>query len=323
MSGVCSQLVSNVVGIHIDSPPRPPVPVSPTLSVCPGSSASLAVASPQAGLTYNWYSSPAETTLLFTGSSFVTGAIVSDTTFYVAAENGACSSASPAAIQVTLNNAPAAPTVTNAALTTCSGQAVNMSIANSLAGYTYNWYAVATGGTPLATGVEYTIPIAIETTTYYAEAVNGSGCVSTSRTPVNVTVNQLPIVTAVGTSICSGSTATLTASSSDANATINWYSTPSGGAILFSGSIFTTPALTGDTNYYVAAVDNGTGCSSAAPIAVPVTILPPLTAPVVVVSGSTSSTVTFQWTAITGATGYEVSTDSGKTFSAPSSGSNG
>ena len=58
-------------------------------------------------------------------------------------------------------------------------------------------------------------------------------------------------------------------------------------------------------------------------VAVTVTILPPLAAPVVTVSGTGATSIIFQWTAVPGAAGYQVSIDSGKTFSGPSSGANG
>ena len=78
-----------------------------------------------------------------------------------------------------------------------------------------------------------------------------------------------------------------------------------------------------DTTYYAEAVDNTTGCLSASRIAVAVQVLQPLTAPVVTVSAIGTTSVTFQWTAVAGATGYQVSIDSGKTFTNPSSGANG
>jgi gliding motility-associated-like protein len=314
-----SDATSNVITMVVNTPAAP---VASALSVCQGSSASLSVASPQTGLTYNWYSSSAETTLLFTGSTFITGAIVSDTTFYVVAENGACSSVA-AAVHVTLNTAPPAPAVTNASVTTCSGQTVTLSIANPQADDTYNWYAAAAGGTPLATGVDYSVPIAIKTTTYYAEAANSSGCPSSTRTPVNVVVTPLAAVSAQGVTICTGTAATLTATSTDPNAIISWYDSSTGGTALATGGTYTTPVLSADTTFYVAAADNSSSCTPPAPTVVTVTVLQPLVAPVVVVASVTESTIKFQWTAVPGATGYQVSTDNGQTFSNPSSGETG
>jgi gliding motility-associated-like protein len=54
-----------------------------------------------------------------------------------------------------------------------------------------------------------------------------------------------------------------------------------------------------------------------------VTILSPLAAPVITTGTINATSIQFQWTAITGAVGYQVSTDNGVTFTAPSSGATG
>ena len=66
-----------------------------------------------------------------------------------------------------------------------------------------------------------------------------------------------------------------------------------------------------------------TGCISAARASATVTLVLPLATPVVTVGGTTATSLTFQWAAVTGATAYQVSIDSGKTFSSPSSGADG
>jgi gliding motility-associated-like protein len=57
-------------------------------------------------------------------------------------------------------------------------------------GNTVDWYAEATGGSPLASGnTSFTTPSISQTTVYYAEARDSStGCVSTSRTAVTATI---------------------------------------------------------------------------------------------------------------------------------------
>jgi gliding motility-associated-like protein len=75
------------------------------------------------------------------------------------------------------------------------------------------------------------------------------------------------------------------------------------------------------TTYYVEAVTKS-GCSSTARIAVEVSVLNVLATPIVTV-GSTVNSVTFSWAAVEGATGYEVTLDSGLHYISPSSGSNG
>lgn len=223
-------------------------------------------------------------------------------------------------ISINVLSAPAVP-VPVLSGQTCSGSTASLSIASPQQDITYNWYSVNTGGTPLFTGVNFLTPALTGNTTYYVEAVNNAGCVS-ERAPVNVVVSPVPVVVATNTSICPGSSATLTATSTDPSVTINWYATATDNNILYSGNSFVTSLINTATSYYAQAVDNNTGCISTRSVA-QINILQQLTAPVVTVESTTFSSVTFQWNAVDGATGYLVSIDGGQTFTTPSSGSDG
>ena len=323
-SGVCSvPLASNAVIITITPAPSTPVPTAATVLICSGSTATLSVASPQSGITYSWYDSTNQSTLLFTGPVYTTAPLSVSTTYYVGAANGVCSSISLAAVQVNINAVPDVPQLVKSTLSACASSVETLNIFNPQAGFTYNWYTASSGGTPLFTGVNFITPALTATITYYAEAVNSSGCVSLARTPAAITVNPLPVVTAQSTSVCPGTGAALTASSADPNAIINWYADATGGSILFTGTNFTTPVLNAATTYYAEAVDNTTGCASAVRTPVPVQLTQPLAAPAVSLGEITSTSITFTWNAVAGATGYQVSLDNGVTFTVPSSGSDG
>lgn len=61
-------------------------------------------------------------------------------------------------------------------------------------------------------------------------------------------------ITANNVTVCSGSTATLTATlngTPPSGITVNWFATQTGGSPLASGTSYTTPALTSSTTYYV------------------------------------------------------------------------
>lgn len=319
-SGSCTTpLISSAVAINILSIPTAPVLTAPpTVTICPGSTATFAV-NAQPGITYNWYDSATKNNLLFTGNTFTTPALNASSTFYVEGSNGSCTSTALTTAQVVVATPPAAPTVAPVPVQ-CSGNVVTLSITGAQPGVTYQWYATATGGNTLGTGVNFTTPVLTANTTYYAGAINTTGCTAASRTPVTVTID-VPQVTVQGTSVCPGNSTTLTASATGvSNASYRWYATHSGGAALFTGSTFTTPVLNANTNYYVEVTNNATGCTSARQ---PVTaqMLQPLPTPQNVrVSTTTLNSVTFTWDATPGATGYEVSTDNGQTYAAPSSG---
>lgn len=326
-AGNCNPSTRTAVTVTVSALPADPTVTASNVTACPGSSATLTVASPQAGITYRWYDSPSQTTVLFTGTIYVTGPITATTNFYVAAFNTAgCSSANLAQVQVTTRPAPAAPVVANGnPVATCASTTATLTVTDAQPGYTYNFYTVATGGTPAFSGTTFVTPALNANTTYYVEAVNDDGCPSTSRTAVTVTVNPAPTaptVSATGTQICPNSTTILTATTS-AGTTVKWYAAATGGVALATGDTFTTPALSANTTYYAEAVSTATSCTSATRTPVTVTILGPLVAPTVNVSASTTSSVTFTYTAVAGATGYEVSLDNGSTFITPSSGAAG
>ncbi len=72
--------------------------------------------------------------------------------------------------------------------------------ATVLPGETVDWYATATGGTPLLSGdTTFITPIIYTTTTYFAEAKNdSSACLSPSRTPVVAAILPVPVPTITG-----------------------------------------------------------------------------------------------------------------------------
>ncbi len=321
----CKPSVRLAVNVVIVPQPNTPALTAANVQVCIGSPAALSVSSPQANLTYNWYSSPAKTTKLFTGATYVTGPVNANTTYYVEAANGSCSSSALATAQVTVNSLPGAPVLVNNAINDCQGSQATLSISNPQAGFTYSWFASATGGSPLFTGTSFVTPALSANTTYYAEAINSTGCSSPTRTSATVTVTpapNAPQISSQGTTICPGTSATLSATSS-ANTTVKWYAAATGGTSLFTGTSYMTPTLNAATTYYAEAVSNSGGCTSPTRTAVTVTVLPDLAAPVVTVSNATISTIAFVWDAVAGATGYEVSLDNGATFITPSSGTAG
>lgn len=128
---------------------------------------------------------------------------------------------------------PSAPTAVTATQSTiCSGSSSNLNATS--AGNTIRWYTVASGGINIGTsasGANFSVS-PISTTTYYAEAYNNtSGCVS-ARTPVTVTVNPFPVITAHPQSQadCEGNLVKFsTAYTATGTVGYQWYSSTNGG----------------------------------------------------------------------------------------------
>lgn len=245
-------------------------------SVC-GTTVSLSVSNPTSGVTYNYFRAGAGTRISLasaSGSTFSETGIGPGTyTYYVSAQKAGCTAESDIdSVAVTVTAIPDVPAATAAAI--CAGSPGVFTVTTPATGITYNWYAAAAGGTPVATGTSFTTstPL-IANTTYYLEAVNGT-CISPSRTAVEVTVNPLPddaIVSSNSVTISSGQTAVLTASAPTAGSTVNWYTSAAGGLPVGTGTTFTTPELTTNTTYYTGTL-SASGCPSVNRIAVTVNV---------------------------------------------------
>ncbi|MCW4469309.1 T9SS type B sorting domain-containing protein [Flavobacterium sp. MFBS3-15] len=260
------------VEVVVTPTPLPTVSVTTPSALC-GSGVATLQASASAG-NINWYTAATGGTAIATGNSYTTPNLTTTTTYYAEAEDNSCVSAARQPVTVTVNPAPVINSGVSA--TVCTGQAATLSV-NIATPATINWYDAANGGNLVGSGNGYTTPTLTATTTYYAEAVSTDGCISATRTAVEATVTPLPTLTAITpVTTCSGSTATLQATPS-AGASVNWYTTATGGTAAGTGDTFTTPAITANTTYYAEAVSGS--CVSATRTAVTITVsaLPTLT----------------------------------------------
>lgn len=284
------------------------------VSICPGGSAQLSAAVTTGNLTtFTWTPGnlSGQTVTVTPGS----------TTIYTVNGTNTIGCTASAQVTVTVMTAPSAPIVNS--MTICAGSTATLQVQSPQPGFTYKWYDAATGGILLATGASYTTPPMFSTFTFHVEATNGSGCISSSRTPVTVTVNNLPAApSANAATICSGSDAVLAVSNPQPGFTYNWYSVSTGGSPVGTGTTFTVSNVTANVTYYVEAVSSA-GCISITRTPVSVTLLQPLPAPVVTLTNASFTSLTFSWNAVPGATGYQVTMDGGLNFQIPSSGVTG
>lgn len=199
--------------------------------------------------TISWYANAAGGTAIGSGTSFTTPVITSTTTFYVQANNNGCLS-NRVSVIATINEGPVITNTTPGER--CGAGSVTLS-ATADSG-TINWYANASGGTPLFTGGSFTTPNISTTTTYYVSTQLGD-CTS-DRVAVTATIKEIPAITSTTpASRCDSGTLTLMATSS--SGTLKWYNVATGGTVLAMGSSFTTPVITATTTYYVEAENNG------------------------------------------------------------------
>ncbi|SMC77525.1 Ig-like domain-containing protein [Pedobacter africanus] len=330
-TGVCANLPGSakIVTITVNLLPNVPIIGTAGTAICSGDGTVLSVQNPQVGVNYEWYDAATGGTLVNTGTTFTINALSATKDYYVQATSASgCGSATGRVkVTVTVTPKPLPPSVVSGTVNTCIGSTAALSVANPVAGVTYNWYATATSTAILGSGANFTTPqISTTTATFYVEARSGN-CTSTSRTPVVVNAGDLPVppvsVSGASDPLCPGSRTVLSVNNPNASLKYAWYDVQTGGTALAEGNIFNVPALNTTTVYYVASINLLTGCVSTTRTAVTVTVLTKLAAPVVSVQGVTATSVTFVWNAVPGATAYEVSVDGGLTWIAPSSGAAG
>ena len=159
-------------------------------------------------------------------------------------------------IQIPINSPcpPQAPTsITASPLSICTGQSSTLT-ASGVVGTVY-WYTGSCGGTLVGTGNSINVTPAT-TTTYFARNFS-NGIFSVNCVSVTVTVNSTPPAPTVTgtTTICAGSSTTLTASNSTPPYT--WYTNANGTGSIGTGATFTTPVLNNNTTYYVGGSSSG------------------------------------------------------------------
>ena len=250
----------------------------PTISgiktICSGQTTTL-TANIGVGETVNWYDVATGGTSLASTAAFTTPALNAATTYYVEITRNGCLNSERSSVQVLVNN-PVSPTLVAGASAFCSGQSTTINVQSPVTGTTYNWYDAATSGNLLFTGNTFTTPSLTASTSYYVEAVIGS-CSST-RSPINITVNPLPAVPTVASStviIPSGQVVTLQVSNPIAGVAYDWYDVATGGTALVTDnpSYTPSPALTANKTYYIAARSTS-NCVSATRTAINVVVTP-------------------------------------------------
>lgn len=157
-------------------------------------------------------------------------------------------------LQISTSTTIYIPQITNTtAASRCGAGTLNLTATAS--GGVINWYDVPNGGVPLAAGNNFTTPNLTSTTLYYVDAFNNQ-CPTATRTIVTATVNEIPsVISSIDGKICGSGSTTLEAVPSVG--TVQWFANPTGGTILGSGTIFTTPNLTTTTTFYAEAMNNG------------------------------------------------------------------
>jgi hypothetical protein len=206
-SNGCSK--SDVVIITVLSKPSAPE-IDGTASVCTGNTATIFVnvdeESGDPG-TFQWFTVPSGGSPFFTGTSFTSPALTSNTTYYIQQFLNTCAS-DRVPFTVTVTAYPLAAITPDGPTTFCGNSGVKLA-ATAGAGYTYEWYY---GASPL--GYTAQVLFANVPGSYSVKVSNSSGC-ATMSAPVSLVSNPVPNVAITGaTTVCVGDVLQLSATPS-------------------------------------------------------------------------------------------------------------
>ena len=183
---------------------------------------------------------------------------------------------------LTVNALSIAPTSITGTSSICIGQSTTLTLSGGTAGTgaVAEWFTGSCGGTSAGTGNSITVS-PTGTTTYFVR-YNGT-CNTTTCASVTVTVNPLPVLTAITgtTSVCIGSTTTLSNSTSSGT----WNSASTGVATINSSGVVS--GVTAGTSLITYTYTNVNNCTSSVNTTVTVDALPVVTSASSVCIGST------------------------------------
>ncbi len=197
--------------------------------------------------------------------------------------------------------------------TVCAGEQVTLNASFQL-GNKYLWNTGNPGDTLNTVTVN-------QTGSYTVKVTNTSGCSNTSA-PLNILVKSKPVISIspASASICEGDSIWLKMS----NVNFTSYEIFKDGASLgtFLGPIDSVKVGSATSaNFKVIGFDGS--CYTDSSNAASITVNDRLEAPQARCGVRTTSSVEFEWFSVLGATSYEVSTNGGQSWSAPSSGATG
>ncbi len=246
VEAILSGCTSSRVPINVVVTPIPNAVNLPEDTVCLGSNVTIN-GNPAPNQTLVWYNRSTGGSPIFSGNPFTSGAIISDTIFYVeVVANGCTSSRNP----VSIKTKPLPPDPIVAPITICPGNFIVVYPQINM-GETFYWYSKETSTTPIAIADSFQTPVyVLDDSVYVAAYLNG--CFS-NRVKVKINVFPSPPTFNQSFVICEGDSITIIPNLI-AGLTYQWYDVPVRGTPFLIANSFTTPPLFSNTTYYLEAV---------------------------------------------------------------------
>jgi hypothetical protein len=218
----------------------------------------------------------------------------------------------PDTLNFTVLSSPATPTLTpGTTQNICDGDSVTFT-ASTATGVSYQWSPAGYSGRVIRVKKSGTFSVVVTSSTTGCSSLPSAGVV------VNVNANPQITLTATNDSLCTANQAQFSVKRNNATSDSLSMQGPAGPWV--TDSVF-SKVINAGLQTIKAWSKNVKGCVASDSITV--YGQQPVSAPVVSVSNKTLKGFTVNWNAVANATGYRISTDSGKTYQTPSSGNLG
>lgn len=236
---------------------------SATNQVCAGQTMTLIAKSAMSNGVYRWYESSSGATPLSEGDSFTTPSLPKTTKYYVSLTSPSGCEGARVEVYATVASYNPQLSAVPEMEEICAGNSHNFIAQGAPEGSTYAWFDSNESLTSFQEGLVFNTPKLTSSKTYYLEARNEFGCVS-SRFAIDAKVSQAPSVdvSIPALTVCPGTESELTLNPGDgSNVTYSWYESVNTTSQIHQGLTWTTPPLESTTSYYVSAL-NSFGCES-------------------------------------------------------------
>jgi hypothetical protein len=257
----CESTPTKVV-VTVIAAPVPPVAVAGNpAKTCVNTSATLAV-QPVVGVNFNWYDTNGNL-LVLNNASYATLTTLSPGAydFFVEAVNASgCANATRTKITIVITPSATATDIQVAGTTAVCSSSTTTLTASSLTvtNPVFVWYSDAALTNMVFAGATFVTPAISTATTYYVTVSGDNKCANTfgNAKPVTISINPPATASDINlagiSTICAGSTVTLTASTTTVNDPVfTWYRNATLTDVAFTGAAFTSPVLLTNTTYYV------------------------------------------------------------------------
>jgi len=242
--------------------PQPGVPLASDAANCGPGSVILTSVIGSNGTENRWYDASMGGSVLAATTSFTTPVLGIDQSYWVATYDDVTQCESPRRrVNVSIHPIPESPVASDVYSCGPSNFSLIATIGNN--GNTNRWYDAETGGNLLSTSKDYNTGLLNVSKTFWVASYNDSTGCEGERARIDAIVRMIPDEPLASDEQRCGDGILVLHSVPGNNSThTRWYDQSTGGSMIDTGMILTTPYLTATKSLWISGYNDSTGCES-------------------------------------------------------------